>query len=185
MANAALSLQQIASQYRQLVTEQSYAPTPAIDGVRLLDLKWMTDDGGAFVELGRLDDAGRLLNLPDFQVRQVNFSELQPGAVKAWHLHFHQEDLWFVPPTERLLVGLRDLRADSPTCGGTMRFTMGVGKSQLLLIPRGVAHGAANPWSSRTLMLYFVTQHFRTEPTDERRLPWDAFGKEFWEIQKG
>lgn len=185
MSERPLTRSDIKPEYRHLITRQDYLPSPRIEGVRLVELKQFRDDGGTFIELGRLDEAGLLLGLDDFKVRQVNFSELLPGAVKAWHLHFDQEDVWFVPPGERMLVGLKDLRANSPTCGNQMRFTMGGGSGQLLFLPRGVAHGAANPWTNRSFMFYLVNQHFSTQETDEYRLSWDAFGADFWLIEKG
>jgi dTDP-4-dehydrorhamnose 3,5-epimerase-like enzyme len=66
-----------------------------------------------------------------------------------------------------------------------MRFVMGAGRSRLLLIPRGVAHGAANPWTEVAPMFYFVNQQFSLSEPDERRLPWDAFGADFWEMVRG
>lgn len=180
-----LSPDQIGAEVRDQVSRQSYAKQPVIAGVKLIDLRWLSDDSGSFTELIRCDEQGHLLALPEFKVRQSNFSEVLPGAVKAWHLHYNQEDLWFIPPSERMLVGIYDVRKDSPSYGVTMRFTMGGGKAQLLYIPRGVAHGAANPWTTRSLMIYFVNQHFSVAETDEHRLPWDILGPEFWTPQKG
>jgi dTDP-4-dehydrorhamnose 3,5-epimerase len=116
-------------------------------------------------------------------VKQVNYSVLQPGTIKAWHLHKHQEDAWFVPPSGRLLVGLLDARQGQG--GASMRFVLGDGKAQLLLIPRGVAHGVANPFQAPQPMLYLVNQQFSAERPDEHRLPWDLLGKDFWAIQPG
>ncbi|HHY67281.1 MAG TPA: hypothetical protein GX517_08815 [Alicyclobacillus sp.] len=180
-----LSLDDIGVEYRELVTTQEYGPKPRIEGVQILDLRWFTDDGGAFTELARLDEQGCLAVLPEFQVRQVNYSVVLPGAVKAWHLHFNQEDVWFIPPTVRLLVGLLDVRTSSPTYRNTMRFVMGAGKAQVLYIPRGVAHGVANIWAQDAYMMYLVNQQFDPEKPDENRLPWDVLGDSFWQIQKG
>jgi len=141
--------------------------------------------GGSFAELIRLDESGRLIAIPSFQVRQSSYSQMLPGAIKAFHLHYNQEDVWFVPPTDRLLVGLVDVRADSPTAGVSMRFVMGAGKGQLLYIPRGVAHGAANIGQSPMTILYFVNQHFNLGDPDERRLPYDILGREFWDMEQG
>src|SRR5689334_17548568 len=101
--------------YRQRLTTQDYSPSTRIDGVDIIQLRQMMDEGGDFMELLRLNDRGELLAKPDMQVRQVNYSRVLPGAIKAFHLHFHQEDVWFVPPTDRLLIGLLDVRKDSPT----------------------------------------------------------------------
>lgn len=171
---------------RGALHRQSYAPQPTIDGVRLADITHTADDGGSFCELGRLT-VGIPAAFPGFEVRQVNYGELVPGAVKAWHLHFHQEDIWFVPPSDRLLVCLRDIRAASPTYGVIQRLTLGVGRARLLFIPRGIAHGAANPWSQTGHIVYFVNDTFTPESdtTDEWRFPWDTFGTSCWEVAKG
>jgi len=90
-----------------------------------------------------------------------------------------------VPPHERLLVVLTDQRDDSPSKGVTMRFVMGGGKSRLVYIPRGVAHGGANVWQNPAFNYYFVNQQFSLEKPDEGRLPWDFLGADVWDIAKG
>ena len=144
MTRAKLSTEDIASDWRDAVSVQDYSGADGIEGVRFVELRELVDDGGSFLEVARLDEAGQLLGVEDFQVRQVNFSTLLPGAVKAWHVHFNQEDVWFIPPISRLLVGLKDIREDSATKGNDLRFVLGPARSRLLVIPRGVAHGCAN-----------------------------------------
>jgi dTDP-4-dehydrorhamnose 3,5-epimerase len=163
---------------------QSYEKTPVIDGVVIKDIPWFVDDGGFFMEMGRF--AGGIHELfPDFEIKQTNYSQMTPGAIKAFHLHLSQEDIWFVPPHERLLVVLSDQRKDAQTSGQNMRFIMGEGKPRLVYIPRGVAHGVANLWERSASIIYFVNQQFSAENTDEGRLPWDMLGKEIWEINRG
>lgn len=168
------------------LTKQSYEPVLKIAGVKFFELKEFTDDGGSFMELCRLD-RGICAAIPDFEVRQINYSRVLAGAIKATHIHKNQEDVWFVPPHARLLVGLKDLRAGSETEGTTMRFVLGAGKTALLLIPRGVAHGLSNPWNETSTILYFVNQHFSADSTknDEYRLDPYFFGKDFWNIKQG
>ena len=186
MANEeqALSLTDIREDLHPVLSRQEYGAKTQIDGVQFLPLQTFVEDGGSFTELGRMA-AGELAGLDGFEVRQVNCSLMAAGAIKAWHLHFNQEDLWFVPPSDALVVGLWDVREKSSTAGNTMRFVMGRGRSQLLYIPRGVAHGAANVGNSDAFLFYFVNQQFDVQDPDERRLPYDALGKEFWEIQPG
>ena len=181
---APLATDDILPSVSENVSRQDYGAKSRIEGVHLLPLQTFVEDGGSFTELGRLA-AGALAGLDDFDVRQINCSLMAAGAIKAWHLHFNQEDLWFVPPSQTLVVGLWDVRAESPTAGATMRFALGRGRSQLLLIPRGVAHGAANVGTTETFLIYFVNQQFDVQDPDERRLPYDALGKDFWEIQPG
>jgi len=171
--------------YSDLITTQEYGGSAKIHDVRFIDLRLMNDDGGSFAELVRLDENGNLAAAPDFKVRQSSYSLVLPGSIKAFHLHFNQEDVWFVPPTDRLLIGLIDCRKDSPTYNVSMRFVLGGGKAQLLYIPRGVAHGGGNLWSTPSTIVYFVNQQFNLADPDERRLPWDVLGADFWQMTPG
>src|SRR6266446_4457630 len=89
---------------------QSYGLAPSIDGVELVELKRFADDGGTLTELARLSD-GRTAAVAGFTLRQINYSELAPGAIRAFHLHTRQTDVWYVPPGDRLLVVLVDEQA--------------------------------------------------------------------------
>ena len=165
---------------------QRYDPAPSIDGVELLALRRFHDDGGSMTELGRLA-AGRLAGAGGFDVQQVNYSEMEPGVIKAFHLHLRQTDVWFIPPSCKLLAVLADVRAGSPTENVVRRYVLGDGTSRLLKIPPGVAHGLSNIGAERAHLIYFVDRHFDPDPAscDEGRLPWDHFGADLWQIQKG
>lgn len=165
---------------------QSYAPAVTIEGVRILELKRHADDGGSMTELARLVD-GHPEALADFTVRQVNYSEMAPGALKAFHLHQRQTDVWYVPPSDRLLIVLLDVRKRSRTEGTRMRVMLGNGSSRLLVIPPGVAHGARNLGTETGRIIYLTDVHFSAEPSacDEGRLPWDFAGADIWDMTKG
>ena len=180
-----LTIDQIAEAYRKQVSVQDYSPREKIAGVQVVDLRLMLDDGGSFAELVRLNEKGCLEAFPEFQVRQSSYSLVLPGSIKAFHLHYKQDDVWFVPPTERLLMGLLDVRQDSDSCNVSQRFVLGGGKAQLLYIPCGVAHGCANLGTVPASIIYFVNQQFSLEKSDENRLPWDILGKDFWELTRG
>ena len=62
---------------------QDYTGRASIDGVTIVELKRFNDDGGAITELGRLT-AGMHGQLPGFEVKQINYSEMEPGAIKAF-----------------------------------------------------------------------------------------------------
>ena len=165
---------------------QSYGPAVTIEGVALVALSRHADDGGSLTELARLTD-GRAEGLADFTVRQVNYSELAPGTIKAFHLHVHQTDVWYVPPGDRMLVVLLDTRQGSRTEGARMRLVLGDGASRLLRIPPGVAHGVRNLGPATGRVIYFTDVHFSAEPSscDEGRLPWDFAGADVWEVTRG
>jgi len=175
----------ISEYLRGSVSTQKYDSTTIIRGVEFVTLNVMNDDGGTFLEIGRLDEAGVFRGMADFRARQVNYSLMEPGTVKAWHLHYRQDDIFFVPPDSRVVLGLVDCRKGSPTEDERMRLTLGGGNARLVRIPAGVAHGVANLTQERARLIYFVNQQFDMISPDEQRLPWDHFGAEFWERTKG
>jgi dTDP-4-dehydrorhamnose 3,5-epimerase len=165
---------------------QAYDPRPTIDGVELVTLTRHADDGGSMTELLRLDGA-EAQALSGFTIRQINYSEVEPGAIKAFHLHARQTDVWYVPPSERLLVVLVDVRQGSRTEGVIQRLMLGAGASRLVRIPPGVAHGVRNIGTATGRLIYFVDRHFTTDPEtcDEGRLPWDYVGPKIWDVVRG
>ena len=170
-------------EYEKKVTIQKYGGKETIEGVVRIPVRYFVDDGGDFCEIVRMNGRG-LEEVAGFKPRQVSYSYLQPGAIKAFHLHFKQTDVWFVPPRGQLLVGLHDTREGSKTAKNTMRFVMGAGKAELLVIPSGVAHGMANVWSDGACVMYLTDQQFNVEEPDEQRLPWDMLGEDFWKMGK-
>ncbi len=165
---------------------QDYSPAPEIDGVQIAELRRFNDDGGSLTELGRLS-SGLHAAFPGFEVKQVNYSEMDPGVIKAFHLHRVQTDVWFVPPSDKMLLVLLDVRAGSRTANAQRRLVLGDGMSRLVRIPPGVAHGVKNLAATRGRIIYFVDTHFSPAPDqcDEGRLPWDYAGAEIWDVVRG
>jgi dTDP-4-dehydrorhamnose 3,5-epimerase len=165
---------------------QDYRPAPDIDGVQLVELKRLTDDGGSFTELGRLS-GGVSAAFPGFEVKQINYSEVDPGVVKAFHIHRRQTDVWFVPPGDKMLLVLLDVRAESKTRTVQRQLVLGDGGSRLVKIPPGVAHGVKNLAAVRGRIIYFVDAQFSPDPNqgDEGRLPWDFAGAGIWDVTRG
>jgi dTDP-4-dehydrorhamnose 3,5-epimerase len=176
---------------RKRLRRQSYAPRAPIPGVALSETAVSRSADGLFAEIARIDEEGGVQGLEGFRPVQWNWSLLQPGAVKAWHLHLDQDDVFIVPPDATLLVGLADLRQDAEGDPGgrarPQRLVLGAGRCHRLLIPRGVAHGLANLGAEPQAILYAVNRFFTADPdrTDEWRLPWDHFGAEFWSMERG
>jgi len=185
MNTKTLSKKDIDPQSIKQVKAQDYSKKPVINGVKIVDLNIFNGEDGYFLEIGRPDEKGKLPDFPDFAIKQIGYSVVLPGSIKAWHIHFNQEDVWFVPPESMILAGLFDVRKNSPTKGSSMRITLGNHKAKLLFIPRGVAHGSANISSSASSVLYVANQCFDIKKPDEYRLPWDHFGKDFWKSLRG
>ncbi|MBI3637041.1 MAG: dTDP-4-dehydrorhamnose 3,5-epimerase family protein [Candidatus Rokubacteria bacterium] len=178
---------EISGEAKRRYSVQVYGPRTELAGVQWVDVRRLTDDGGSFTELGRLLGGGALDALREFTPRQVNYSEIEPGVIKAFHLHARQTDVWYVPPSDRLLMVLADVRKGSPTEGQHARFMLGAGASRLVRIPPGVAHGVRNLGTATGRVIYFTDLHFSSAPAecDEGRLPWDYLGPEIWEPVKG
>ena len=175
----------ISSKYTSNASTQSYKEKSSIDGVELLPLTLHNDDGGNFLEVFRLNN-GEVSGLATtFQAKQISMSIMVPGVVKAYHFHENQDDLWFTPPTHRLLVNMHDLREDSPTFDQHVRLVLGGGKASILRIPAGVAHGVKNCYTHDMFLFYATSEQFNAEAPDEQRLDWDAFGTEVWDVAKG
>ena len=167
-------------------SKQDYTGKKRIEGVEIVELKRFNDDGGSMTELGRLDQ-GIHKQLPGFVVRQVNYSVLEPLAIKAFHLHTRQTDVWYVPPSDKILLVLADCRSGSKSEGRIRRYVLGDGNSKLVRIPPGVAHGCRNlrP-ATPSVIVYFVDVLFSVgADCDEGRIPWDHFGTEVWDVERG
>ena len=178
-----LTLSDIDEKARGKIYIQDYSAKPTIEGVKIIPVKNYISEDGDFSEIIRMEK-GKVAGLEDFEVVQLNRSKLLPGSIKGWHLHFQQEDIFYLPPSGFLLVGLWDLRKSSKTNGVSMKITLGAGQSSLLYVPRGVAHGMANVSNQDIELFYFVNQQFDFENPDERRLPWDSLGADFWQPKK-
>jgi dTDP-4-dehydrorhamnose 3,5-epimerase len=187
MESRPLTPADLLDEVRTQLQRQVYGGSPPIAGVVVTEAPVARSADGLFAEIARIGGEGGVQGLDGFRPVQWNWSLLQPGAVKAWHLHLDQEDLWIVPPDSTLLVGLADLRRDSSTRSGLQRLVLGGGRCHRLLIPRGVAHGVANLGQHPQTLLYAVNRQFTPDPerTDEWRLPWDRFGAEFWAMGRG
>lgn len=173
----------LSSKARSVFRVQSYAAREKIDGVQLIDLRRHRDDGGSLVELLR-QSGTNCAGLEGFTLAQVSYAAVQPGVVKAFHLHRKQTDVWFVRPEDRMLVVLVDARQGSPSEDRSVRLVLGDGQATLLRIPPGVAHGCRNLGRHPASLLYFTDRQFNPEPgeCDEGRLPWDWVGREIWDV---
>jgi len=167
------------------LTFQTYGPQTEIAGVFLEPLTKHRGLNGSFMECLRLT-GGQVegLDVP-FEVRQASLSCAAPGRMNAFHVHpkVQQDELWCVVQG-RMLVHLVDIRADSPTCGNRRRYVLSGEAPGMLHIPTGVAHGyKAGPEGA--MLLYVMNSQFNADDANEGRLPWDAFGAELWDEDRG
>lgn len=175
----------LAEPYRAALTHEQYHPAPRIDGVWLHALRKHRSDNGAFLEYLRLDESG-VQGLPGpLTPRQISVSWAAPARINAFHIHVlrEQNEVWCVLQGQ-LKVWLVDCREGSPTLGVRRQLILSSEEPVLLYIPSGVAHGYRAGDQGATLLYAMDAQFDRDEP-NEGRLPWDTFGEELWEEDRG
>lgn len=181
--NSKLTSKDIILKYRKKVYDQKYIQSTLLQGVKIIPLHNIPSEEGDFSEVIRFQK-GEVELIPGFKVAQINRTRLLPGSVKAWHLHFEQDYIWYVSPFSHLVIGLWDLRKKSETKGKTVRMVLGSGKSQLIFIPHGVAQGAMVVGREPVDLYIFTNLHFDLKNLDEHRLPWDSLGADFWKPKR-
>ncbi|UCE17424.1 MAG: dTDP-4-dehydrorhamnose 3,5-epimerase family protein [Gemmatimonadota bacterium] len=141
-------------------------PTHPIEGVRVKDLRRISDDRGYLVEMLRSD-------WPEFETfAQCYATACYPGVVKAWHYHTAQWD-HFVCIQGVARIVLYDPRENSPTRGAVNEFRVDASQPALIKIPPLVYHGFTSESDRPVLMINFPTQLYNYEKPDEYRVPYD------------
>ena len=150
-----------------------------ISGVRVQPIPLWPDDRGYFLELARFGQ-GLVDGFPA-PTTQVSAALTYPGAIKAFHVHKLQTDVWAVVQG-MFQVALADLRPASPTFGLRNTFYIGQLRSWQLLIPPGVAHGYKVIGTTPAMLVYLTDRLYN--PDDEGRIPHNSTGINYdWELQ--
>ncbi len=117
-----------------------------LDGVVLQELKQLTDSRGAVLHMLRCDS--ELFS----EFGEVYFSEVNPGAVKAWKRHTKMTQHIAVPVGKIRLV-LYDDRENSPTRKELREYEVGRPSAYMLIrIPPGLWYGFENIGPSMALL---------------------------------
>jgi dTDP-4-dehydrorhamnose 3,5-epimerase len=105
-----------------------------IEGVAAVERAQIVDDRGKVAHMLRSDD-------PLFEAfGEVYFSWVNPGKVKAWHLH-RQMTLNYTCPYGSVTLVLYDERPGSPTRGNVMELVLSPEQYRLVKVPPGVWNG--------------------------------------------
>ena len=105
-----------------------------IDGVLVLPLRQIPDERGKIMHMLRHD-------APHFeQFGEIYFSVVNPGVIKAWHIH-SEMTLNYACVSGTIRLGLYDEREDSPTKGEAQNLFIGESNYCLVRIPPGVWNG--------------------------------------------
>jgi len=176
----------LADEYAKALTFQDYGPQPEIEGVTLTPLRKHRSAEGSFMEYLRVTETGLAEGVGDgFQVRQVSLAEALGGRINAFHVHPKavQDEFWCVV-AGTMQIWLVDLREGSPTVNNRRCVVLSGEQPALLMIPTGVAHGY-RAGEEGALLLYTMNAQFNIDDPNEGRLPWDHFGADLWEDDRG
>ncbi|MBA3303038.1 MAG: dTDP-4-dehydrorhamnose 3,5-epimerase family protein [Acidimicrobiia bacterium] len=148
-----------------------------IDGVTVAPRRQIVDERGKIVHMLRRDDS-------EFEAfGEVYFSWVNPGVVKAWHLHSAMT-LNYVCVVGLIKLVLYDDRPGSPTSGEIVELFLGPDIHQLVSIPPGVWNGFKGVAGTPSLVCNCATlPHEPQEIT--RRSPLDPSIPYDWAVVGG
>ncbi len=150
-----------------------------IAGVRVVPHQLWPDDRGYFLELLRIGK-GLVAEFSPAET-QVSAALGYPGAIKAFHYHLRQTDVWS-PAQGMFQVALVDLRLGSPTFGARNTLYVGALRPWQILIPPGVGHGYKIIGLTPAMLVYATNRFY--DPGDEGRLAFDHPSINYdWETQ--
>lgn len=140
------------------------AGAPAIDGVRIHELGNIITRSGFMTEVFRTDwpDVG-------ISVRQVNWVQLNPGAVTDWHAHAKQTD-HLIAVGGNIKLALWDNRDKSSTKGATEVVRMGAVRPVMVIVPSGVWHALRNESGEPAGYLNVINELYEHKMPDNWRL---------------
>jgi dTDP-4-dehydrorhamnose 3,5-epimerase len=126
------------------------------------DLKTYSDHRGDLTELFRAEWQSAPASI------QWNFVRSKKNVLRGVHVHPRHDD-YLIVLQNRMVLGLKDLRGDSPTYNLTTIVELEGEYLSAIHIPHGVAHGFYFP--SDTLFVYSVNHYW--DASDELRCRWD------------
>jgi dTDP-4-dehydrorhamnose 3,5-epimerase len=135
-----------------------------IEGVKVKQLKAISDERGRLMEILRRDD--------DVYVKfgQVYMTTVYPGVVKGWHFHKKQVDS-FACVKGMIKLVLYDGRENSKTKGEVNEFFLGEHNTILVQIPKNVYHGFKGVSEEQSIIINMPTEPYDRKDPDEFRLP--------------
>jgi dTDP-4-dehydrorhamnose 3,5-epimerase len=148
-----------------------------IDGVVITPLRQIVDERGKVMHMLRKDS-------PVFQsFGEIYFSTVNPGAIKAWHIH-RIMTLNYAVPHGLIKFVLHDDREGSPSRGKTQEIYLGPDNYCLVTVPPLVWNGFKGLGTGPAVVANCAT--IPHDPAEiDRRSPFDAAIGYNWDIKHG
>lgn len=148
-----------------------------IDGVIITPLRQILDERGKIMHMLRCD-------APHFRrFGEIYFSCVEPGAIKAWHIH-RVMTLNYAVPHGKIKFVLYDDRADSPTRGTLQELYLGPDSYSLVTVPPLVWNGFKGLGNHASIVANCATEPHSADEID-RRDPFDSVIGYDWNIRHG
>jgi len=148
-----------------------------IDGVTIIPLRTILDERGLVRHMMKATD-------PHFrQFGEIYFSQIFPGAIKAWHVHRRME-LNYAVVSGNIKLVLYDDRKDSPSYKEIQEIFMGEDNYVLVRIPVNVVNGFKAIGNEKAIVANCST--IPHDPAEIERF--DPFDKKIgytWDIRHG
>lgn len=152
-------------------------PSATIEGVKILPLKQIPDERGKIMHMLRSD-------APHFEkFGEIYFSCVNPGAIKAWHIHkvmtLNYACVWGM-----IKLVLCDKRPGSPTAGKLQEIFLGESNYALVTIPPMVWNGFKGIGDKMAIVANCATHAHDPQEIDRT----DPFSKEIgydWNLKHG
>ncbi len=148
-----------------------------IDGVKVTPLRQIPDERGIIMHMMKCTDE----TFSSFG--EIYFSGVNPGAIKAWHLH-KEMTLNYAVPVGQIKFVLFDDRPQSSTKGVLQELFLGYGNYALVTVPPLVWNGFKGLGTTMSLVANCTTvphdpgEIIRKDPFTED-IPYD------WDIKHG
>ena len=141
-----------------------------LPGVKVYEIKKISDERGFFAELLRLDWESFI---ESDSIAQVNLSMSYPGIIRAWHRHARGQVDYICAVRGTLKVCAYDDMEDSKTKGQLDEIILNSETLQIVRIPGFYWHGTKCIGDEPSMVLYFVTKLYNYKNPDEERRPWN------------
>lgn len=140
------------------------AAAPNISGVQVHELGNVLTRSGFMTEIFRSD-----WPVIGISVHQINWVQLNPGAVTDWHAHAKQTD-HLIGVGGNIKLALWDGRESSSTYGATDVVRIGALRPVLVIVPPGVWHGLRNESGEPAGYINAIDELYEHDNPDNWRL---------------
>lgn len=140
-----------------------------IHDVAVRELKVNADERGHLTEIFR-EDWEIYTDRPQMSYYSMSY----PGIIRAWHRHSRGQIDYFICPKGRILVGIYDDRADSPTKDELDTFIIGEHNQKVIRVPGDCWHGFKVVGNESAFLVNFPTKLYDYDDPDEEQLQYDT-----------